>query len=279
MSADKHVDLLETVKRAMSPESQEFEIIENGVSSRRTVERRGLGPLTIPSSRSVRQRSVSIGHAGTKYSLVAKAETESQAICVWQYDFRINDSWDKYSVIVKAEIDHRTLRPVFADPDHLTLRIDSGCETGQVFHDLTCECSDQLHQAIDTIVERGEGMVICIPRQDGRGMGLPFKLGTLWLQHELGVDTVESARLLSEGGEIDTRTYGGVIAILKFFGISNECAINLASNNPRKAGIFQENGYAISEHVPVVIKPTVHTARHLAAKQKHLGHRHLVSES
>src|SRR6266700_8268846 len=85
----------------------------------------------------------------------------------WEYLFHMNDSWHRYNVIVKAELDEN-LQPVFKNLDNLVLRIDSGCETGQLFGDLTCECRSQLFKAMQTIEEIGEGMIINIPNQDGR---------------------------------------------------------------------------------------------------------------
>ena len=109
-------------------------------------------------------------------------------------------------------------------------------------------------------------------------MGLTFKLATLWLQDALGVNTVESATLLAPGGVIDIRTYFGVICILKFFGIPENCKINLATNNPEKANVFAENGYTVVEFTPVVIEPNHHTEAHLRAKQDHLGHKGLIKD-
>ena len=121
-------------------------------------------------------------------------------------------------------------------------------------------------------------MVINIPRQDGRGMGLTFKLATLWIQDVLQVNTVESATLLAPGGVIDVRTYSGVVCILRFFGVLENCKINLATNSPDKARVFAENGYTIDGYTPIVIEPNEHTKIHLKAKQKHLGHKGLVTE-
>ena len=196
----------------------------------------------------------------------------------WEYSFAIDDQWQKYSVIVKAELDEKSLIPIFTKKDQLILRTDSGCETGQLFGDLTCECGEQLHLALKTIQEAGEGMVISIPRQDGRGLGLTFKLATLWIQDTLGLHTVETAALLAPGGVIDVRTYSGVICILKFFGISESCMINLATNNPKKAEVFSENGYTVTNYTPILIEPNEHTELHLRAKQDHLGHKNLVKE-
>lgn len=235
------------LRRAMEPLSQRFNVSEGGVTRCYTVERKGLGLLT------------------TKYGEF------------WQYSFVIDDQWEKYSVIVKANLDTNSFAPEFRN-DQLVMRIDSGCETGQLFGDLTCECGEQLHLALKTLSGLGEGMVIHIPRQDGRGMGLSFKLATLWAQEGLKLDTVESASLLAPGSIIDVRTYAGVICILKFFAVPTTRAINLATNNPDKMQVFAENGYTVADSTPVVIPPTAHTKAHLSAKQKHLGHRCLFCD-
>lgn len=248
MSEAEVSNFLKLLKRSMEPFSKRINVVENGVTRYYAVERRGVGILKTVHGK------------------------------FWQYNFAIDDQWKKYSVIVKAELDKDWLIPMFKNKDQLVLRTDSGCETGQVFGDLTCECRDQLHLALKTIENVGEGMIINIPRQDGRGMGLTFKLATLWLQDALGVNTVESASLLAPGGVIDIRTYSGVICILKFFGIPETCRINLATNNPKKAEVFVENGYTVEGYTPIVIEPNEHTEAHLQAKQKHLGHKGLVKK-
>lgn len=237
---------IETIKKGMEPESKRIPVTENGEKRYYEVVRKGIGPLN------------------TKYGKF------------WEFEFTIDDNWETYSAIVKSDIDTDTLMPIFHDQNNITIRIDSGCKTGQTFGDLTCECDDQLQLALKTVAEKGEGMVINIPKQDGRGMGISFKLATLWLQDELGVDTVESASMLAPGGVIDVRTYSGVVGILKYFEIPTSTVINLASNNPKKSLIFEENGYTLGDYVPVVIQPTEQTERHLRAKQDHLGHRGLV---
>lgn len=249
LSPEEVQSTLAMIRRAMEPASKRLSIIENGLKRFYTVERRGIGIVT-----------TSFGK-------------------FWHYNFIIDDQWEKYSVIVKGGFDYDTLVPVFNSPDTLVLRTDSGCETGQVFGDLTCECSQQLTLALKTIGAVGEGMIVAIPRQDGRGMGLPFKLATLWIQDVFRLDTVEAATLLAPGGVLDVRTYAGVVGILKFFGVPVTCKLNLATNNYDKADIFVENGYTVKDYTPVIIEPNIYTKPHLAAKQAHLGHKGLVAES
>lgn len=239
--------LLATAKRAMKPVTKRIHVKENSTSRWYTVQRRGVGPIKTPEGK------------------------------FWQFDFLINDDWKKYSVIVMAELDENFM-PIFKNKDQLILRTDSGCETGQVFDDSSCECSQQLHLAMKKVEEIGEGIIVYIPHQDGRGMGLPFKLATMWLQNVLQLDTVEAASALAFENIIDARTYSGVICILKFFGVPTVCNINLATNNPKKAEIFSLNGYKVREFEPMIVEPTKDTIRHLVAKQRHLGHLNLVDD-
>jgi GTP cyclohydrolase II len=196
----------------------------------------------------------------------------------YAFGFTISDQWSEYVAIVKGDLDD-DLNPVFRSND-LLVRIDSGCGTGQVFGELTCDCAEQLDHALAAIAANGEGIVIHVPRQDGRGLGLGFKLATLLLQSELVIDTVEASALLDpEGVTRDQRQYAGAIAILRFFGLGIDARIRLLSNNPRKLAIFHENGFADSRLCAIRVPPTEHTRRHLLAKQSHLGHIGLVPDA
>ncbi len=240
--------ILDMIKKGMNPYAERLLITEDGVSRYFTVERKGVGKLKTPYGN------------------------------FWQYVFSIDDQWNDYMVIVKANIDKQSLNPIFQNKRSIVVRTDSGCETSQIFNDLTCECKEQLNLAMKTIAKEGEGIIVHIPKQDGRGMGLPFKLATLWLQEDLKVNTVESASMIAPGGVIDIRTCSGVVCILKFFKIPTTCQISLATNNPKKAEVFAENGYLVKDYIPVRIKPNEDTKHHLLAKQKHLGHINLVND-
>jgi 3,4-dihydroxy 2-butanone 4-phosphate synthase/GTP cyclohydrolase II len=170
------------------------------------------------------------------------------------------------------------LRPQFVCDEGILLRIDSGCQSGQVFGDLTCDCREQLHLAMHQIACAGKGMIIHVPSQDGRGRGTAFKLGTLWLQQDLGMDTVEAAECLSGGEAIDVRTYEGAVGILRFFGLGEGTRLNLLTNNPQKVVVLPENGFVV-ERASVHVAPTEHTRRHLAAKQDKLGHWDLIKDA
>src|ERR1700739_2946673 len=114
MSVAQLSEFLAVVRNGMLPEARICPVNENGELRYYTVERRGVGPIKTP------------------YGLF------------WLFDFTIDDQWEESSVLVKAQLDYGTLNPVFRDVSRLVLRTDSGCETGQMFGDLTCECGDQL---------------------------------------------------------------------------------------------------------------------------------------
>jgi GTP cyclohydrolase II len=239
---------IKKVRRAMVPISKEIEITEAGKAHKFIVTRLGVGPLK------------------TDYG------------CYYFFDFHITDSYEKYSVLVMSTL-NRSFKPIFKNLGSVFIRIDSGCETGIVFGDQTCECQEQLQLAMSQVQKAGEGIIIHIPKHEGRGMGLPFKLATLSLESELGLDTIESAYILAPDGIIETRAFGGVICILKFLGISIKSELCLATNNPLKPHIFLENGYKLSPFIPVVIPANEHTKKHLLAKQTNLGHINVLSET
>lgn len=190
---------------------------------------------------------------------------------VWMYQFHVNDEWKIYNVLTYSkEFNIAELKPLFDSPEIL-LRIDSGCLTGQLFGDETCDCNSQLHVAIKEIISHNQGLIIHIPNQDGRGKGLGFKLSTLYLQQELKLNTVEAAALLANDKPIDDRTYDGVIAILKYFNINNTNRIILNTNNPDKTKVLIENNYNV-EIKKSKVKANKKIRKHLKAKKKYLKH-------
>lgn len=194
------------------------------------------------------------------------------------YYFRVNDEYQEYFAVVKAKSFDSELKPQFS-PNAIPLRIDSGCFTGQFLGDTTCECREQFEKAKEIILQTGEGIILNIPSQDARGHGISFKLATLGLQQEFGIDTVEAALKTlqaahrSEGkDQIDIRSYSGAIAILKFLGILSGAHIRVMTNNPKKIKELEDNKLIITERISIVIPETEDTAPHLAAKKTKLGH-------
>ncbi len=190
----------------------------------------------------------------------------------YQMVFKVNDEWGTYYAIAKSDLDSTLMRPAFKQEKSVFLRIDSGCTTGQLFHDKTCECREQLDLAMKRLAEKEQGLIIYIPNQDGRGKGTDFKLATLYLQERIGVNTVEAFTLLEKNNtanDIDCRTYDGAVAILKFLDVKSK--LLLGTNNPKKLEALTRNGFDVKNEA-IAVPPTERTARHLEAKKLVLGH-------
>ena len=89
---------------------------------------------------------------------------------------------------------------------------------------------------------------------------------------------MKASALLDPDGDRDVRTYSGVLGVMLALSVPKTTKILLATNNPKKAEIFSENGYVAPEFHPIVVPATDLTREHLKAKQEELGHIDLVSE-
>ena len=190
------------------------------------------------------------------------------------FHIQVNDEWRDYYVLYIGLLDQNKMPNLAENNDkEIIVRIDSGCLTGMVFGDRTCDCHEQLSIAIDSAIENGIGFIIHIPSQDGRGMGIDFKLKTLDEQYYNHLNTVESAKKVSHLENIDRRTYHGAVGCLKFLGVKLNMRLNIATNNPERIEAFKLAGFTnlnTSRVFATYISDEV--KKHLAAKQQFLGH-------
>ena len=190
------------------------------------------------------------------------------------FHIQANDEWRDYYVLYIGLLDQNKMPNLAENNDkEIIVRIDSGCLTGMVFGDRTCDCHEQLLIAIDSAIENGIGFIIHIPSQDGRGMGIDFKLKTLDEQYYNHLNTVESAKKVSHLENIDRRTYHGAVGCLKLLGVKLNMRLNIATNNPEKIEAFKLAGFTnlntsrvFATHISDEVK------KHLSAKQQFLGH-------
>jgi 3,4-dihydroxy 2-butanone 4-phosphate synthase/GTP cyclohydrolase II len=149
----------------------------------------------------------------------------------------------------------------------MLVRVHSECLTGDALGSLRCDCGEQLAAALEQVAAEGEGCVLYMRAQEGRGIGLANKMKAYHLQQTEGLDTVEANRAL--GLPVDVRDYGVGAQILRDLGLRT---LKLLTNNPAKYHAMRGYGLAISERVPLQATPGTHNEGYLRAKRDKLGH-------
>jgi len=158
---------------------------------------------------------------------------------------------------------HRTDPAASAVP---VVRLHSGCVTGDVFHSLRCDCHAQLKAALARITSEPLGVLIYLPYQEGRGIGLFRKIKAYALQDQ-GLDTVDAN--LEQGQPIDARDYAFAGEILKDLGLTR---IRLMTNNPDKIESLISAGIEVTERISLIVEPGPHNQAYLETKRKRLAH-------
>lgn len=146
------------------------------------------------------------------------------------------------------------------------VRAHSQCLTGDTFGSSRCDCGQQLERAMETIEKEGQGIILYVLNQEGRGIGLTNKIKAYAIQDK-GADTVEANRQL--GFKPDQRDYGIGAQILVSLGVKK---IRLMTNNPRKFIGLAGYGLEIVERVPIEVPPNGSNLKYLKTKKEKLGH-------
>ncbi len=127
------------------------------------------------------------------------------------------------------------------------VRLHSECLTGDVFGSMRCDCQQQLHQSLSLISKNGNGYLIYLRGQEGRGIGIGNKIAAYALQ-EKGHNTYDANEKL--GLPKDNRNYTDAIWMLKALNINH---FNLISNNPEKIKALTNAGFAFNVlQVPII---------------------------
>ncbi|MEN9328328.1 MAG: hypothetical protein RI947_1136 [Candidatus Parcubacteria bacterium] len=140
-----------------------------------------------------------------------------------------DDPWKYYDIYSSLPLDQLPKDQI------VPMRVDSGCDIGQMYNDQGCDCHPQLLAAIKQICARDEneqlispGIIINAPTQDGRGYGMntkmeteAFKRGTEGVMNKGidAMDTVTAAKTFFHSDDgYDIRTFDGVGRVLKQLG-------------------------------------------------------------
>jgi GTP cyclohydrolase II/3,4-dihydroxy 2-butanone 4-phosphate synthase/GTP cyclohydrolase II len=147
------------------------------------------------------------------------------------------------------------------------VRVHSGCVTGDIFHSLRCDCYPQLQAALDRILTSPVGVLVYLPYQEGRGIGLVNKIRAYALQ-DRGYDTVDAN--VAIGAPIEARDYDLAAHILFDLGYPE---IRLLTNNPAKMEALQAKGVEVVEQLPLIVAPSRHNTRYLKTKKERMAHK------
>ena len=149
--------------------------------------------------------------------------------------------------------------------EDVLVRLHSECLTGDIFGSKRCDCGDQLHKSLESINEKGEGLLIYL-RQEGRGIGIYNKLKAYNLQDQ-GHDTVEANHLL--GFKDDLRDFAVAAQIIKDFDIKS---IVILTNNPKKIESLEKYGIDVKKRIDSETEPTTENKKYLETKRDKMGH-------
>lgn len=147
-----------------------------------------------------------------------------------------------------------------------TVRLHSGCQTGDIFSSMRCDCGQQLKKALREITRSGSGVAVYLADHEGRGIGLWAKAVAYLLQDE-GLNTYEANAQL--GLPPDARDYSEAIALLKH--LIGDAEVRLLSNNPSKREALEAAGVTVREMNSLVAGHNKFNQRYIDAKLEH-GH-------
>lgn len=178
-----------------------------------------------------------------------------------------DDMWQLYYIVTRQLLSNIQLTASRTHPP--LVRIDSGCLSGQIYHDDACDCLEQLHEGLDQISQNtsANDLIIHIPAHDGRGFGTGpkaeteiYKRGGRGRVHSTTpLDTIAAAELLYGTNDFDLRTFDGVAYILKTMGLHR---IILLTDNKIKVYTLEKHGIEVVRKKTATKKEScrVHTA-------------------
>jgi 3,4-dihydroxy 2-butanone 4-phosphate synthase/GTP cyclohydrolase II len=145
-------------------------------------------------------------------------------------------------------------------------RVHSECLTGDLLGSVRCDCGQQLDDALRRIAAEGEGVLVYLRGQEGRGIGLAHKVRAYQLQDQ-GRDTLEAN--LDLGLPADARDCAAAARIFDDLEIKS---LRLLTNNPRKVEGLQAYGIEVAERVELPSRAGSDNLGYLRTKRDRMGH-------
>lgn len=137
------------------------------------------------------------------------------------------------------------------------IRIDSGCQIGQIYDDGGCDCRWQFIEAL-----HNGFTLLHSPLQDGRGYGTAIKMKTEQLKHQ-GQDTIQAARNFFGEIHFDIRKYQLIAEFLKQQGVIQT---TMFTDNREKIKALTDVGIKVSRNPTNSAKNCIYCATHIIAK-------------
>lgn len=139
-------------------------------------------------------------------------------------------STEQHALIYKGDIER------LVPGQEVLIRINSACYTGDIFHDQSCDCNEQLEVALKMLTTfDGPGLVLYHIEHEGKAHGYFEKLKSF-----------DGEMYPVKGDRRDFRT---AVSILMDLGIRR---VRVMTNNPEKVGILREYGLEVTGIVPIV---------------------------
>lgn len=177
-----------------------------------------------------------------------------------EFDIHIYESvidGSQHIALVKGEVQGK---------EDVLVRVHSECLTGDALGSSRCDCGQQLKAAMEYVSRKGEGVIVYLRGQEGRGIGLGHKVRAYALQ-DRGYDTVDAN--LEMGFPIDAREYGIGAQILLDLGLKT---IRLITHNPHKYFDLQWFGLKVVDRIALPIHVSEENEHYLRTKKERLGH-------
>ena len=173
--------------------------------------------------------------------------------------FSKEDKWLYYELVTCSPISFPLSSKMTTE--NIQVRVDSGCDSGMLYHDGGCDCHAQLLDALRIIKNNG-GIVVHCPTQDGRGYGFNTKMETE--AHKRGITSIFNADDPKPTGTIavaknlfgnkyDIRDFESIGRLLAEIGFRN---ITLITDNKDKVNQVLTGGRKINKFMTVDRQPT-----------------------